>query len=60
MIDAVRDIGRQQQLRDAYREVDALLAQSVVDGHYFVFAESHERLDAARQRIAALYQSIMG
>ena len=43
MIDAVRDTARQQQLRDAYRQADAPLAQSVVDGHYFVFADSNER-----------------
>jgi Cytochrome c7 and related cytochrome c/Cytochrome c554 and c-prime len=59
MIDAVRDTGRQQQLRDAYRQADAPLAQSVADGHYFVFADSNERLDVARQRTAALYQSII-
>jgi Cytochrome c7 and related cytochrome c/Cytochrome c554 and c-prime len=60
MIDAVRDPGRQQQLRDAYRQADAPLAQSVLDGHSFVFAGSNERLTLARQRTAALHESIIG
>jgi Cytochrome c7 and related cytochrome c/Cytochrome c554 and c-prime len=60
MIDAVRDAARQKQLRDAYRQAEAPLAQSVEKGHSFVFAESNERLNVARQRTAALYQSIIG
>ena len=60
MIDAVRDVGRQQRLRDAYHQADAPLAQSVVNGHSFVFADSNERLNVAQQRTAALYQSIIG
>ena len=59
MIDAVRDTGRQQQLRDAYRQAEAPLAQAVANGHYFVYADSNQRLDVTRQRTAALYQSII-
>ena len=59
MIDTVRDARRQQQLRDAYRQAEAPLAQSVVDGHSFVFTDSNQRLDVAQQRTAALHQSII-
>lgn len=60
VIDAIADTRRQQQLRNAYRQAEAPLVQSVIDGHAFVFADSNERLDVARQRTAALRQSIIG
>jgi hypothetical protein len=59
MIDAITDRTRQQQLRDAYQQAEVPLDQAVADGHAFVFADSNQRLNLARQRVAALFQSIV-
>ena|SRR5438105_2190541 len=59
VIDEVRDTARQRQLRDAYDQAEAPLNQAVTAGHSFVFADSEARLAVARERTAALYQSII-
>jgi hypothetical protein len=60
MIDAVGDTARQQRLRQAYHQAEAPMTAAIVNGHSFVFTDTDARLDEARQRITALYQSILG
>ena len=60
MIAEVRDTTRQQQLRGQYQQTETPLNQAISDGHSFVFTGSEERLNVTRERLAALYQSIIG
>lgn len=60
LIDGVRDKTRQQQLKDAAQQAEVPLKQAVFALHSFVFTDSDQRLDTARQRTTALYVSIVG
>jgi hypothetical protein len=58
VIDAIRDPGRQAQLRQLHREAAAPVDDAVVGAHTFVFTGSARALDDAQQRVAALMQAI--
>lgn len=60
LVDATGDLMRRQELLEMYRQAAAPLAQAVVNGHSFVFAERQELLNLARQRTAGLYRSLAG
>lgn len=58
LIQRVNDKTRRASLEQAAQQVDAPLVQATQAGHSFVYTNLEERLGVARQRLAALFDSL--
>jgi hypothetical protein len=58
LIARVTDRSRKDQLERAAQQVDEPLLEATQSGHAFVYDQLEERLTAARQRLAALFESL--
>jgi uncharacterized membrane protein len=59
MIRRITDQARRARLEAAAQQVEVPLVQAAQSGHAFVYDDLEERLDTARQRLAALFEDLV-
>jgi hypothetical protein len=58
LIRRVNDQARRARLEQAAQQIDVPLTEATQSGHAFVYDALQERLDTARQRLAALFEEL--